>query len=168
MMIRFWGQQKYEPRTGRMIGYELFIRERDGLDGNWRLPADFSKMNAQQVTRLLADTMDSMPMDLEIVSFNLDERQFVDPQYRELLPNIQRLFKQRIVVELTERLGNGLSAVLPGELLNAARAYANIGISVCLDDVGTGFNQSELVHLLDPYVDEYKYALQNVRNVLTY
>ncbi|WP_127848740.1 EAL domain-containing protein [Lacticaseibacillus hulanensis] len=167
-MIRFWGQQKFEPKTGRIMGYELFLRERSGLDGKWRLPEDFSKMSAHQVTSLLVETIDSLPMDLDIVSFNLDQRQFVDPEYRVLLPNVQRLFKQRVVVELTERLGQGYAAVLPEELRNAARGFADLGISVCLDDVGTGFNQLELVDLLNPFVDEYKYALQNVRDVLTY
>lgn len=46
-------------------------------------------------------------------------------------------------------------------LVSAARTYQEAGLWVCIDDVGTGDNQLSLVQALSPYVQEYKFALQN-------
>ena len=156
-MIRFWGQDKYSQRE--LIGYELFLREYN--DGQWRFPADFGKFTASEFAQTLVDTIGALPAGIQLVSINLDQPQFIDPQYINQLGVAQRACPDTlIIVELTERPYN----VPIAQLVTAAAAYQDLGLWVCLDDVGTGANQVDLVEALAPHVKEYKFALQNFHN----
>ncbi|KRM56294.1 EAL domain-containing protein [Lacticaseibacillus sharpeae] len=156
-MIRFWGQDKYSQRE--LIGYELFLREYN--DGQWRFPADFGKFTASEFAQTLVDTIGALPAGIQLVSINLDQPQFIDPQYIDQLGVAQRACPDTlIIVELTERPYN----VPIAQLVTAAAAYQDLGLWVCLDDVGTGANQVDLVEALAPHVKEYKFALQNFHN----
>ncbi|GAA3621993.1 EAL domain-containing protein [Secundilactobacillus similis] len=163
-MIRFWGQPRFSMETCTMSGFELFIRQHDETTGNWVVPNDFSVFGVDQVTTLLRKTVAAMPSGPLDVSFNLDQEQFVDEAYCQVLSGIEKQSEVSISVELTERLGNGDKPLSMAGLKKAAKAYYDAGIPVILDDVGTGENQTNLVDALDPYVTEYKFALQNVRD----
>lgn len=163
-MIRFWGQPRFSIETHEMNGFELFIRQHDNVTGNWVVPKDFSVFGVEEVTTLLRKTIDVMPNGPLEVSFNLDQEQFVDDSYCQVLSAIEQQTEVSISVELTERLGNGDQVINMAKLKQAARAYYEAGIPVILDDVGTGKNQTDVVNALDPYVTEYKFALQNVRD----
>lgn len=165
-MIRLWGQPKYAAATGKLAGYELFLREKQDADGNWHLPEDFSKFSAKTMAHLIAATLKTLPKDFELVSFNLDQEQFIDPQYTDLLVRVQAQLDYALVIELTERRVHGTKTIALSDLVTAAKHFTEVGLRVCLDDVGTGENQAALVDALDPYVSEYKYALQNVRGKL--
>lgn len=160
-MIRCWGQAKFSTDNIKLCGYELFIREQ--VDDQWVVPADFSRFDPVKITTLLNATVQTMPADLKIISFNLDQRQFVEAQYCELLATIKDQTHAQLCVELTERLGSGTTLVTTEQLVTAARRFHDAGIPVCLDDVGTGTNQIALIQQLAPYVSEYKFALQNIR-----
>lgn len=166
-MIRFFAQPKYSINTVKLIGYELFIREQADVGGNWRLPDDFSQFTPERITRLLAATLRTFPQGLSCVSFNLDQEQFVDLTYCRLLAELQAQTPIRLYVELTERQGNGSAGTTLAELAHAAAAYQKAGLAVCLDDVGTGTNQYDLVNAIAPYAVEYKFALQNVRGEIS-
>lgn len=163
-MIRCWGQPKYGIDKVKLIGYELFIREQSEENGEWIVPYDFSRFSPKFVTDLLDKTIATFPRDLEILSFNLDQKQFVDLTYIKLIKDVQTRSSAKIYIELTERSGKGDTKIDTTKIVLAAKAYYDAGISVCIDDVGTGSNQVELINLLDPYVMEYKFALQNVRD----
>lgn len=64
-----------------------------------------------------------------------------------------------VVIELTEHHHN----ISIAKLAVAAQQYQNAHLWVCLDDVGTGDNTATLAEQLDPYITEYKFALQNFR-----
>lgn len=165
-MIRLWGQTQYSIKNGNLSGFELFLREQDRVDGPWRVPEDFSQIKPELMACLLAETIKTLPEGLEFVSFNLDEIQFIDARYFDLLSEVQSKIGSHLIIELTERPGGKHEPVDIKRLVEAAARYRDSGLVVCLDDVGTGENVSALVTALDPYVHEYKYALQNVRGVL--
>lgn len=162
-MIRYWGQVAYRPPEGEMAGYELFLREQRPGSHRWQVPHDFSRFSAKMMCDLLVETLPTLPAAIQLVSLNLDQAQFIQSEYCRLFAALNRKVPFQLAVELTERIGHGRVRVAVDELVKAATAFKAAGVSVCLDDVGTGENQSELVSKLDPFVDEYKYALQNVR-----
>lgn len=166
-MIRFWGQSKFAPPNGKMIGYELFLREQKPGSSHWQVPHDFSRFTPEVMIGLMARTLPTLPDGLRLISFNLDQEQFVEPAYCRLTAELAKKLPYQLVVELTERRGHGSHPVAIADLEVAAKRFKQAGLTVCLDDVGTGENQQELVASLGPYVNEYKYALQNVRNKLS-
>lgn len=157
-MIRFFGQKKVSnTNPNQLIGYEFLLREM--VDGRWQLPDDFSKFSAVEIAELLARTIEELPPDLPLISFNLDQAQFIDANFRASITRVFRSRPVHLFVELTER-NNSVSM---SDLVQAAREYRDSGIRVVLDDVGTGDNQSEMAHALNEFTSEYKFALQNVR-----
>lgn len=162
-MIRLWGQAQFSIKTKKLSGYELFLREQKLPGGPWRLPDNISLIDPAQMSALLNETLAAMPDGLEFVAFNLDQSQFVQPEYLQLLQDVKRTLPFKLGIELTERHGDDTKAVALADLITSAKAYQGAGLLVCLDDVGTGENVGDLVEALDPYVSEYKYAIQNVR-----
>ncbi len=157
-MIRFFGQKKVSnTNPNKLIGYEFLLREY--VDGRWQLPADFSKFSASEISDLLEKTIDALPPDLPLLSFNLDQAQFIDAQFSASITRVFRTRPVHLYVELTERD----NSVEMNELVQAAREYRDSGIRVVLDDVGTGDNQSDMAHALNEFTSEYKFALQNAR-----
>jgi EAL domain-containing protein (putative c-di-GMP-specific phosphodiesterase class I) len=166
VLIRFFAQPKYSITSVKLIGYELFIRERETRDSDWFLPDDFSRFTPADISELLSDTLKTFPQGLNSVSFNLDQEQFVDLAYCQTLAILQQQTPIKLHIELTERPGVGKKLLTHAEIVQAAQAYQQAGLHVCVDDVGTGTNQYELVNELAPYAVEYKFALQNVRGAL--
>lgn len=166
-LLRFFAQPKYSITTVKLIGYELFIREKQALTNDWQVPTDFSRFTPTIVTTLLADTLKLFPQGLSSVSFNLDQAQFIDLAYCDLLAALQRQIPIQLQIELTEHRGKGVQCITTEQLLQAAQAYQQAGLPICLDDVGTGTNQYTLVQNLAPFAFEYKFALQNVRQQLS-
>lgn len=152
-MLRFWGQPKYADQE--MFAYELFLREYSGAQ--WRFPR-FSALDATAVIDLLIATVRSVAGEVQMVSINLDQPEFVRADYQRECARAQRACPGvQLCVELTERpYGVAVAA-----LAAAAAAYQQAGLWVCIDDVGTGANDPELVHALAPSVTEVKFALQN-------
>ncbi|KRK33415.1 EAL domain-containing protein [Loigolactobacillus bifermentans] len=157
MMIRFFGQPKFDCRTQKLIGYEFLLRET--YKGCWRLPTQFQQFSANTLSQLLCQTIQTLPQDLVLISFNLNQAQFVEPAFQPLLAQVQAQTKIQLYVELTEQP----TATPMAALIQAAADFQQAGLKVCLDDVGTGANQLALVAALAPYVVEYKFALQNFR-----
>lgn len=165
-MIRFWGQPKFGPDQAKMIGYELFLREYSQAQDQWLVPTDFSKFSARDVYQLLDATLNTFPQGLKLISFNLDQAQFVDDTYSNLIGAVVQKHDFDLIVELTERVGAGVYVITTESLVQAAKRFNDAGVKVCIDDIGTGLNQPALIAALDPYTVEYKYALQNVRGRL--
>lgn len=159
-MYTVFAQPKYSMKKaqGAPVGYELFIRQ--WHDGQWRLPDPFTGISALTLNNLLRQTIAQMPANIELLSFNLEQAQFVDPAFAAMIASVQRSTDIRLYTELTERLDEGVTA---GQLLAGAKRFAACGLAVCIDDVGTGQNSPALVLLLDDYITEYKFAFQNFR-----
>lgn len=153
-MLRFWGQPKYADRE--LLGYELFLRE--AVADQWRFPQDFGAYSATEIADLLIETVKTLGNRAQLLSLNLDRPEFIREDYVKEMARAQRACPQvQICVELTERPGD----VSAKQLIDAASGYASANLWVCIDDVGTGDNELEVVGELAPYVTEYKFALQN-------
>jgi EAL domain-containing protein (putative c-di-GMP-specific phosphodiesterase class I) len=153
-MIRFWGQPKYAQ--DERFADELFLREK--IADQWTFPQDFGRFDADDIATLLEQTVKSVRKETQMVSINLDQPEFSRADYLQALPKLQaKLPDMQLCVELTERPND----VAKAALVSAARTYQKAGLWVCIDDVGTGDNQLPLVQALAPYVQEYKFALQN-------
>ncbi|WP_155287239.1 EAL domain-containing protein [Lacticaseibacillus zhaodongensis] len=156
-MISFFGQPKYAKHE--FIGYELFLREY--VDGKWHFPDDFGKFDAAEFADALINTLHHVSGNTQMVSINLDPDDFVSTRYIHELSRAQFACPTvQIIVELTEHNGR----VSLKQLAEAANSFRRHDLWVCLDDVGTGENQINLVSALAPYVQEYKFALQNFHN----
>ncbi|WP_127848536.1 EAL domain-containing protein [Lacticaseibacillus hulanensis] len=158
--MRFFGQPKYHltDPSGTPIGYELFVRE--WRNDRWELPTDFDALTTSQIYRLLSQTVGALPQDTELVSFNLEQSQFINPDFTDMVANVQAETNIKIYTELTERSNPAISSA---DLVAGARRFHARHLKVCIDDVGTDAHSPALVELLNPYVDEYKFALQNFR-----
>ncbi len=156
---KFFGQPKFSGEgVTAPVGYELFVREFN--DGRWVLPDDFNSITADELEHLLLDAIHRLPDEVSILSFNLEQHQFVDPAYRQMVRRIQDATPIVIFTELTERVNPD---VTQDALLAAAKAFHDDGLRVCIDDVGTEGNDQAFVEELEGYVDEYKFAMQNLR-----
>ncbi len=156
-MIRYFGQAQYSPKR-MLLGYELFLREYVG--GQWRFPKNLRQYHAQEITSLAEQTIATLEPAARVVSINLDQDQFVDANFIEAFIKIAHTFPERyVVVELTEYDCH----VAREDLRLATIRYSQGGVYVCLDDVGSGENDEAMATLLDDYVSEYKFALQNFR-----
>lgn len=154
-MIRYFGQAQYSP-TRILTGYELLLRQCSG--GTWQFPRDFRQHGAAEMQQLAAATIAVLEPAARVVSINLDQDQFVMPEFVRMFTQLVHDFpKREIVVELTERD----CSVPMAELRQAAAAYAGSGAYVCMDDVGSGANSPQMADALDDYVSEYKFAMQN-------
>jgi len=159
-MIRFFGQKKFSNSDpAKLIGYEFLLREY--VDGKWQLPKDFSVFSSEEIAKLLVQTIAALPADLPLISFNLDQAQFVSPDFRKGIAKLFKANPMNLFVELTERSDN----IDYDELVEAASDYKKAGLRVVLDDVGTGDNQAAMALALNEFTSEYKFALQNVRGV---
>ncbi|WP_412989416.1 EAL domain-containing protein [Pediococcus siamensis] len=159
-MLRFWGQPQFYRKSLDPVGYELFLRE--GFTDNWNIPTDFGKFTVDQISGLLIRTVPMLPKSIHNISLNLDIDQFVDPEYQRVLLKVKRQIGHvRLAIELTEHASD--TAIPNIQLLASARTFAHGHLHVILDGVGSGENQLDRVELLNPFVHEYKFAVQNFR-----
>lgn len=162
-MIRYFGQPKFSGNLTRYepVGYEVFLREEK--HGKWCVPTDFSVYTADEIkTRLERVLTYIATLNIEYVSVNLDRNQFVDPDYINVMISLrQEISLPRLVVELTEYDDKNVTAQ---QLLNAAKCFTEHNVLVCLDDVGSGANTMALAQVMEPYIFEYKFALQNFKD----
>lgn len=159
-MYTFYEQPKYAVSglDNPPIGYELFIRQWN--NNGWQLPKDFNAITSQTLRDLLYETIESMPNNVIMLSFNLEQSQFIDLKFLQMVADVQSRTDIKIFTELTERIAPG---VTNQELIDAGRRFHEAGLYVCIDDVGTGQNTPGLVLGMNDYINEYKFAFQNFR-----
>lgn len=156
-MLRFFAQAQYTADCD-LCGFELFLKEE--TPDYWRVPEDFNAIPVSLVESLLMSSLAVLPQKPLVVSVNLDQTQFIQPEFVAMMGRVRPHFPfYDLFVELTEYD----QAVTPEQLRCAAAAFLDVDVHVCLDDVGWGANNDELSRYLDPYVGEYKFALQNYR-----
>lgn len=157
-MYSFYGQPKFKINAQQPMGYELFIRE--WTAGQWQLPQNFNTITSTTLERLLCQVIKKMPANIEMLSFNLEQNQFIQPEFMAMVARVQQQTSIRIFTELTERLAPGVSEA---EIIAAAQRFHDQGLLVCIDDVGTGQNTPNMVLKMNAYIDEYKFVFQNFR-----
>lgn len=163
-MLCFWGQPRFSRKPFSAFGYELFLRE--GEPGKWRVPNDFSQFSAQQIIDLLVKTVPQLVPKIPNISINADVDQFIDPAFYQRFSQVKQLLPMiNLAIELTEH--PSAQRITATKLVTAAASFNQFGMRVILDDVGSGNNQLARVQLLNPYVHEYKFAIQNFRPAST-
>ncbi len=160
IMIRFWGQPKFLLYPLQPIGYELFLREK--VTNGWVLPTDFKRFPAQQIAELLVRTTSQFAAKFKNISINLNPEQFVDSDFCNALQSTkEQLLPVTLTVELTEH--NSPTLVTESQIYEAAKHFSACGIDLIIDDVGFGNNQLKRIQSLDPFIQEYKFGMQNFR-----
>lgn len=160
-MYRYFIQPQLNKFTNSLVGYEMLIRKYD--DEHWSLPQNFAAIPVDEQISLLKKTARRIGLKVGSISFNLNRRQFIDPQMEAELIDVQReIFPVKLIIEVTEEESDKL--VPEDKLLATARRYAQNGVQISLDDVGSGCNSYENIKPLLAYANEIKFAMQNFRN----
>ncbi|WP_412989414.1 EAL domain-containing protein [Pediococcus siamensis] len=163
-MIRFWGQPKLSRKNLQLMGLELFLRQK--TPNGWQLPEDFGRFTPQEISDLLIQTALNLDSKILSLSLNLDPEQFIDPQFWVALKNCQQhLGEIKLEVELTEHPAK--HPIDSQQIIQAAQKYYEAGIPLIIDDVGSEDNRLTRVLSLNPFVQEYKFAIQNFRQTMT-
>ena len=156
-MYRFFVQPQIDKQTNSIFGYEVLLRE--NTDGIWKLPKSFTDVSVEEQVGILEETVSDLAQKLhnKVLSFNLNREQFNDPYTLGAIITLKkRIQPVTLAIELTEP--PTLSAI---QKISTILKQHNI--SLVLDDVGTGENTYENIRPLLPYVDEIKFAMQNLR-----
>lgn len=162
-IYRYFVQPQINTATDTVFGYELLIKELTP-DG-WRLPANFTALSSEILSGLLVATTRVLTPKVRSVSVNLNRQQLIDEQaVKAVLQSQIHLYPAKLTVELTEEICRHSSIDIP--VLSHLLKFANHGMQISLDDVGTGLNDFHNVQKILPLVSEVKFALQNFdRNI---
>lgn len=161
-MFRYFIQPQLNKFNNSIIGYELLIRK--FIDGHWQLPENFAAVPINAQITLLKATVARLSLKVNSVSLNLNRQQFLDADLAQAIIDTQRLlFPVALVIEITEEPNE--KHFSSDELLTQANRFADYGIQLSLDDVGTGRNNLENIQPLLPIASEMKFAMQNFRRL---
>lgn len=156
-MYRFFAQPQVNEENNSIFGYELLLRTDE--NGSWKLPEDFTAISIDEQANLLekiSKKLDTALHDI-VLAFNLNQKQANDPlTIGSIIALKKRIDPAALTIELTE------APTLP-EMKEISSMLHQYNIDVVLDDVGTGSNTYDNVKHLLPYVDQIKFAMQNLR-----
>lgn len=159
-VYRFFVQPQIDVQTQSVFGYELLIKQL--TPKGWRLPESFTKLDTQEIAKLLIATTKILGLKVQYCSVNISREQLMDTKMEQAIIKSQmQLYPTKLVVELTEEKGPKKYSNL--SLIPHLRNFMEHGMQVSLDDVGTGDNSLESVRDLLPLASEMKFALQNFR-----
>ncbi|NLR10218.1 MULTISPECIES: EAL domain-containing protein [Lactobacillaceae] len=156
-MYRFFVQPQINQNDHKIFGYEVLLRKQK--DQSWVLPQHFTDISVEEQTALLEQTVAALDTTTNklVLAFNLNNQQLRDPfTLGNIITLKKRINPAALTIELTE------APTLP-EVQLFSLAFHQYGIKLVLDDVGTGSNIYDNIHHLLPYVDEIKFAMQNLR-----
>ncbi|AVK63937.1 EAL domain-containing protein [Lactobacillus sp. CBA3606] len=156
-MYKFFVQPQVNETDHSIYGYEVLLREQQ--NDTWTLPTNFSEIPLKEQAKLLKQTATALKTSLtnKVIAFNLDHEQVINPL---TLGTIVALKKQinpsALTIEFTD-----------APTLEEVQQYSILlhqnGMQLVLDDVGTGTNTYENIKDMLPYVDQIKFAMQNLR-----
>lgn len=157
-MYNFFVQPQIDKASNSLFGYELLLREE--TDGQWHLPADFTKLSIPKQVQLVIETakiIKKKNTNNKFISFNLNRTQAMNPAtIGEIILLQKYIFPMHLIVELTEAIPFARAKMI-SFLLHQHK------IELVIDDVGTGSNTFENIKAILPYVDKIKFAMQNLR-----
>ncbi|WP_127848800.1 EAL domain-containing protein [Lacticaseibacillus hulanensis] len=140
--------------TGRIILYELLLREWNNDQKRWQVPTNFA-IPASTMVDLLEQSV--AELNGPHVSINLTKDQFADAKFARAITNFvsQNMVPRQLTVELVDTPDLTV-------LKKMSAAYRAAGVLLAIDDVGSDNMYSEVKDML-PYVNTIKFALQNMR-----
>lgn len=156
-MYRFFVQPQINQDDHRVFGYEVLLRKQE--DNTWVLPNHFTDISVADQAKLLEETAESLhtAINNQVLAFNLNNQQLRNPlTLGTIIALKKRITPVALTIELTE-------APTLEEMKSFSLAVHQYGIGLVLDDVGTGSNTYQNIHHLLPFVDEIKFAMQNLR-----
>ncbi|APX71528.1 EAL domain-containing protein [Companilactobacillus allii] len=156
-MYRFFAQPQVNEEDKSIFGYELLLRTNE--NGFWTLPKDFTKISIDDQAALLEVISKKLHTELHDIklAFNLNQKQASDPfTLGSIIALKKRINPAALTIELTE-------APTLEEMKEISFMLHQYKIAIVLDDVGTGSNTYDNVKHLLPYVDQIKFAMQNLR-----
>ncbi|WP_125761437.1 EAL domain-containing protein [Companilactobacillus hulinensis] len=156
-MYRFFAQPQVNEKDKSIFGYELLLRTDE--NGAWSLPKDFTEISIDDQAALLESISGKLDTGLHDINlaFNLNQKQASDPlTLGSIIALKKRINPAALTIELTE-------APTLEEMKEISFMLHQYKIDVVLDDVGTGSNTYDNVKYLLPYVDQIKFAMQNLR-----
>lgn len=155
---RFFVQPQIDHDNNSIFGYEVLLRKKNE-DGNWSVPSDFTELPINEQTALIEKTSSILQTSTKnkVLAFNLNNEQANDPlTIGAIITLKKRINPAALTIELTE-------APTLTEIKEISTMLHQYDIDLVLDDVGTGSNTYKNVKHLLPYVDQIKFAMQNLR-----
>ncbi|WP_179395707.1 EAL domain-containing protein [Lacticaseibacillus absianus] len=162
--MTFFGQAVFNVAATRpaLVGYELLARTK--YHNQWIVPENVGETAPDQLEALIPRALRALPPTLQGVSFNLSPRQFVRPAFWATVARLRAQSQVPLTVELTEARD---PFVPTRALIEAAKQYAALKIPLWIDDVGCGQNLPGVVEGLTPYALGYKFARQDLRDLIS-
>ncbi|MFC6202910.1 EAL domain-containing protein [Lactiplantibacillus nangangensis] len=156
-MYRFFVQPQVDQSQKSVFGYELLLRKE--THGRWAVPATFTELPLTKQVQLLENLALQLATKAtnQVLALNLNREQAEDKLMLGTIIYLKkRLNPAALTIELTE------NATL-AEIQKYSMLFHQYGIKLSIDDVGTGSNTFDNVEPLLPYVDQIKFAMQNLR-----
>jgi len=156
-IYKFFVQPQVNEQDHSIYGYEALLRKRQ--KDTWTLPTNFSEISVNDQTKLIEQTAAELKTAItnKVIAFNLNREQLDDPlTLGSIVALKKRLNPAALTIELTE-----------APTLEAIQRYSLLlhqyDMKLGLDDVGTGSNTYDNIKDLLPFVDQIKFAMQNLR-----
>jgi EAL domain-containing protein (putative c-di-GMP-specific phosphodiesterase class I) len=156
-MYRFFVQPQVDQRQQSVFGYELLLRKEQ--HGHWAVPAKFTELSLDKQVHLLEELAGQLATKAtnQVLALNLNREQAEDELMLGTIIYLKkRLNPAALTIELTE------SATLT-EIQKYSMLFHQYGIQLSIDDVGTGSNTFDNIKDALPFVDQIKFAMQNLR-----
>jgi len=157
MTYKFFVQPQVNETDHSIYGYEVLLRKRQ--KDTWTLPTNFSEISLNEQSKLLEQTAAALKTSVtnKVIAFNLNHDQIENPLTLGTIVALKkRLNPSALTIELTD-----------APTLEEVQRYSILlhqnDMQLVLDDVGTGTNTYENIKDALPYVDQIKFAMQNLR-----
>lgn len=160
IMYRYFLQPQLDVSNNSLIGYEMLIRQQ--VDDKWVLPKDFESIPIDIQADLIKRTAQKLRLKIGSVSYNVNQRQFVDCTIAQAIVTAQtQIYPVKLILEVTEERTD--TDVSNQQIIDQVHFFDDHGIQLSLDDIGTGINTFDHIKPILPHASEIKFAMQNFR-----
>ncbi|AVK63735.1 EAL domain-containing protein [Lactobacillus sp. CBA3606] len=156
-MYRFFVQPQVDRNQKSIFGYELLLRKE--THGQWAVPATFTELPLMKQASLLEELAGQLATKTtnRVLALNLNREQAEDERMLGTIIYLKkRLNPAALTIELTE-------SPTVTEIQKYSMLFRQYGIKLSIDDVGTGSNTFDNIEPVLPFVDQIKFAMQNLR-----
>lgn len=160
MIYQYFIQPQVDAINDNVIGYELLLRQKHS--GQWLTPTATTGIAVDDQAHLIEQAAQQLQLKVGSLSFNVNERQFLDRNMAQAIIQAQHaIYPVNLVLEVTEE--PTAHPVTARQLSEQIHYFDDHGIQLSLDDVGTGLNTYDHLEPLLSAVSELKFPLQNFR-----
>lgn len=156
-MYRFFVQPQVDHSHRAVFGYELLLRKE--MNGHWAVPKSFTELSLDKQAELLEQLASQLQTKAtnQVLALNLNRQQAEDDLMLGTIIYLKkRLNPAALTIELTE-------CPSLNEIQKYSLFFHQHDIKLSIDDVGTGSNTFENIRHALPFVDQIKFAMQNLR-----